>query len=132
MASPDVLVQAVQVDDRSPATILFGNWEYIAEETLQVCSRFCGFLLQKLLDLIPVASCRHAMMSCLAFAASLCPPALKPIVTDEDQAYMNTPKVTLLKYHLQHCDILPVNRMVILPRMLRYSFSIIPHFKEVL
>ena len=77
-------------------------------------------------------SCRHAMMSCLAFAASLCPPALKPIVTDEDQAYMNTPKVTLLKYHLQHCDILPVNRMVILPRMLRYSFSIIPHFKEVL
>ena len=29
-------------------------------------------------------------------------PALKPIVTDEEQTYVNTPKVTLLKYHLQH------------------------------
>ena len=35
VASLDVLVHAIQVDDRSPATILFGNWEYIAEETLQ-------------------------------------------------------------------------------------------------
>ena len=32
-------------------------------------------------------------------------PTLKPIVTDEEQAYVNTPKVTLLKHHLQ-CGIL--------------------------